>query len=179
MGVTVSRRSAAGGALRQPLRGVYPGSSSSFPTWAACQARLPVRMGGLGLTRQGTVDRGGIAEAACVGSWSLVWGPARRLCPQVLGDVDITTSEAPCLKEFREAHAKLLKVHARMDGAWALWDKNVYDYDKEGEGHHCFHPAGLPPRHTLLPISETGSDSDFLQHAQRRWSHRSCTTRSG
>ncbi|MEC7725785.1 MAG: hypothetical protein VYD05_09750, partial [Planctomycetota bacterium] len=26
------------------------------------------------------------------------------------------------------------------------------------------------PRHTLLPISETGSDSDFLQHAQRRWS---------
>ena len=125
------------------------------------------------------MDRGGIAEAACVGSWSLVWGPARRLCPQVLGDVDITTSEAPCLKEFREAHSKLLKVHARMEGAWALWDKNVYDYDKEGEGHHCFHPAGLPPRHTLLPISETGSDSDFLQHAQRRWSHRSCTTRSG
>ena len=34
MGVTVSRRSAAGGALRQPLHGVYPASLASSATWA-------------------------------------------------------------------------------------------------------------------------------------------------
>ena len=39
---------------------------------------------------------------------------------------------------------------------------------------HCvwcgFHPARLPPAHKLLPISEFGSTSDYLQNAQRLWS---------
>ena len=48
------------------------------------QARLPVRMGGCGLTAQA-----GIADAACVGSWALIWRPMQRLCPQHFACVEI------------------------------------------------------------------------------------------
>ena len=56
-----------------------------------------------------------------------------------------------------------------MEALHASWDSLYYDFDKEGEGHTRFHPRGLPPRHTLLPLADFGSDSDFLEHAQRRW----------
>eukprot|EP00966_Prymnesium_polylepis_P144793 3343446-Prymnesium_polylepis.1 len=49
---------------------------------AAQQARLPVRMGGCGLTSQAS-----ISGAACVGSWALVWRPMRRLAPQLFAGI--------------------------------------------------------------------------------------------
>ena len=33
-----------------------------------------------------------------------------------------------------------------------------------------FHPSGLPPSKTLVPLAEMGSESEFLQNAQRRYS---------
>ena len=62
----------------------------------------------------------------------------------------------------RESRGRRKHLHAS-------WDSLYYDFDKEGEGHTRFHPRGLPPRHTLLPLADFGSDSDFLEHAQRRW----------
>ena len=61
-------------------------------------------------------------------------------------------------------------MHQRVDDTWSLWSASYVFYDKEGEGHERFHPTGLPPRRQLLPIAEMGSGSEFLQHAQRRWS---------
>ena len=52
---------------------------------AVAQARLPVRLGGLGLTSM--VD---VTPAACVGSWALCWGPLQRLCPHLFGALDLS-----------------------------------------------------------------------------------------
>ena len=46
----------------------------------------------------------------------------------------------------------------------------IFDFDKAGESHHAFHPSGLAKSKELLPLSRFGTDDDFLQHAQRRWS---------
>ena len=70
---------------------------------------------------------------------------------------------------LREAHAHLVEVHRRIELVYAGFDR-TYDYDREGESHTRFHPSHLPPAHTLLPISEMGSENDYLEHAQRRWS---------
>ena len=49
------------------------------------------------------------------------------------------------------------------------YDK-VYDFDRNGESHARFHPTHLPPAHTLVPLAEMGSETEYLKHAQRRWS---------
>eukprot|EP00964_Phaeocystis_antarctica_P148010 scaffold114750_cov86-Phaeocystis_antarctica.AAC.1 len=54
---------------------------------AEAQARLPVRLGGCGLSKQSS-----IADAACVGSWALVWRPMQQLCPQLFGGIDLATA---------------------------------------------------------------------------------------
>ena len=134
---------------------------------AAEQARLPVGLGGCGLTAQAS-----IAGAACVGSWSLVWRPMQQLLPQLFAGVDIATEHAPCFRELRRAHAELLAVHKRVAGVYRTWDAlgEYYDYDKEGEGHRRYHPACLPRRHQLLPVAAMGSENEYNQHAQRRYS---------
>ena len=85
---------------------------------AVAQARLPTRMGGLGLTSQAA-----IAPAACVGSWALVWRRMRDLCPQLFGDVDggsrilwlpmtEATKEADC-RAYLVTHAEGLIANLR------------------------------------------------------------------
>jgi hypothetical protein len=49
-------------------------------------------------------------------------------------------------------------------------DLHLVDFTKDGEAHYAFHPKGLPPANTLLPLSEFGSDSKLLHSAQRRYS---------
>jgi hypothetical protein len=93
----------------------------------------------------------------------------QRLNPHLFGGVDLASSSLPAVVELQQAHASLLETHRRVEKLHAAWDEIYYDFDKEGEGHARFHPSGLPPRHTLLPLAEMGSDSEFLQHAQRRW----------
>ena len=134
-----------------------PGQSSR----AVMQARLPVNMGGMGLTSQSL-----IADAATIGSWALCWRPMCRLCPQLFGDVDISTSSLRPLRELRQAHQRTLEVHRRVELTYAEWDAAYYDYNKDGEGCARFHPANLPPRHTMVPISEFSAATQFLQHAK-------------
>ena len=133
------------------------------------QARLKVKMGGCGLTSQAD-----IADAACVGSWALIFRPMRRLCPQLFAQFDLETAPQQVAAEVRAAHARLLEKHRRVAGVYAepQWDPKgpYYDYDTAGEGHHRFHPEGLPDRKELLPLSKFGTDEDFLKHAQRRFS---------
>ena len=129
------------------------------------QARLPVRLGGLGLTSQAR-----IAAAACVGSWALIWRPMQQLCPQLFAGVELSTAPQQVYQELRRAHAQLSKDHAAISAAWSKWDKLTHDYDKAGESHHAFHPSGLAKTKELLPLARFGADDDFLKNAQRRWS---------
>ena len=129
------------------------------------QARLTVPLGGMGL-----VSQSGISRAACVGSWALVWRPMQLLCPQLFANVDIATSDLRALRELRQAHGELLEVHARVAGTYDLWDATYYDYDKDGEGCTRFHPAELPPRRQLQPLSEMSCNSDLNVMAQATWS---------
>ena len=132
---------------------------------ALTQARLPVKLGGLGLTSQEA-----IAPAAVVGTWALCWGQMQRLCPQLCADVDITTSQLPAFVELRAVHRELMAQHRIVQGIYDLWDAQIYDIDREGESHTRYHPAGLTPAKRLLPLAEFGSKSEFLQHAQRLYS---------
>ena len=111
-----------------------------------------------------------IAGAAVVGTWSLCWRPLCLFFPQLFDDVDISTSTLPPLVEMRGCHKELLTLHAKVDTVYSTWDSIYYDYDKDGEGHCRFHPTGLVPRAHLLPISEMGSTSKHLEHAQRQYS---------
>ena len=132
---------------------------------ARSQVRLPVKLGGLGLTSM--VD---IAPAARIGTWALCWRPMQRLCPQLFGDVDIVESAAPSIIELGTAHRELMELWRRTDATYKTFDNKIFDYDKEGESHHRFHPEYLPQRHQLPAIAEFASESDHLQHAQRTWS---------
>ena len=53
---------------------------------------------------------------------------------------------------------------------YAEYDRQVYDYCREGLAHYRFHPDGLPARETLLPLAAFDSDREHLQNAQRRFS---------
>ena len=85
---------------------------------------------------------------------------------------DLETAPQQVAAEVRAAHARLLEKHRRVAGVYAepQWRGPYYDYDTAGEGHHRFHPDGLPDRKELLPLSKFGTDEDFLKHAQRRFS---------
>ena len=132
---------------------------------ACAQMRLPVKMGGMGVTSMVA-----IAPAARVGSWALCWRPLQRLCPRLFGDIDITESAAPSLVELRGVHAELMEQWRRVQGVYGDIDQRIFDYDKEGESHMCFHPQHLPARHQLVTVAEFASESDYLQNAQRTWS---------
>ena len=139
---------------------------------AARQARLPVKMGGCGLTEQAA-----IAGAACVGSWALTWRPMQQLAPQLFGGVDLDTAPEPVFGELRRAHAGLMEAHARVSGVHNIWDATYFDYDKDGEGCTRYHPTGLAKHKELLPLNSFGTDDDYLQSAQRKYSsviHHSC-----
>ena len=138
------------------------------------QARLPVRMGGLGLTEQDA-----IRPAAWIGTWALVWRTMRQLHAP-FAELSIAThgsdghagsgGERSLFGELRHAHAKLVGEQARVQREYDRFDTLTYDYDKRGNSHTRFHPTGLPPAHTLLPIDAFGSDSKYLETAQRRYS---------
>jgi hypothetical protein len=129
------------------------------------QARLPVKMGGLGLTSMtATLD------AACVGKWALCWHQMRRLCPQLFAHVDVAASPLPALRELRSAHKRLQDKWMRMDGIYREIDSSIYDYDKFGEAHRAYRPPYLPGQHKLEPITAFGLSSKFHFGAQREYS---------
>ena len=105
-----------------------------------------MRLGGCGLTKQSS-----IAEAACVGSWALVWRPMQQLCPQLFGGVDLATAPQEAFVELQRAHARLMEAHARVAGVWERWDHDIYDYNTDGETEL----QGLPPRATCEAAGAT------------------------
>ena len=129
------------------------------------QARLPVKMGGLGVTPQAA-----IADAACVGSWALIWRPMQQLCPQLFAGVELEKAPQPAFKELRAAKERLMETHRRVAAVHSHWDTTYFDYDKDGEGCSQFHPDGLPKAKELLPLSQYGTDDDKLQGVQRKYS---------
>ena len=60
--------------------------------------------------------------------------------------------------------------YERGVSTYERYDRQVYDYCREGLAHYRFHPEGLPERDTLLPLAAFDSGRDHLQHAQRRFS---------
>jgi hypothetical protein len=123
---------------------------------AVQQARLPVKMGGLGLTAMSDT-----LDAACVGSWALCWHQMKEMCPQLFAHMDIVAYPLPAFKELRAAHATLQTTRRRMDAIYREIDAAYYDYDKAGEGHTQFHPEHLPPAHKLEPLTAYSERSKF------------------
>ena len=69
------------------------------------QARLPVNMGGMGLT-----SAEDIRGAAWVGTWALVTRPIREL-HRPFADLDVSTAPGECFDELRVAHTELVSNH--------------------------------------------------------------------
>ena len=82
---------------------ISAGATHAERSRAVQQARLPVKMGGLGLTSMAET-----LDAACVGSWALCWHQMVAMCPQLFAHVDIATYPLPAFKELRAAHKVLL-----------------------------------------------------------------------
>jgi hypothetical protein len=141
------------------------GCSPAAAGQAIRQARLPVKMGGAGLTSMQA-----IAPAACVGSWQLVWRPLQTLCPGLFAGVDPARHHVPALRQLQRDHTDLMQRANRVRTVHDTWDAAYFDYDHAGNGHGRFHPSGLPPHSHLSPLSELGSASKHHQHAQRTWS---------
>ena len=140
------------------------------------QARLPVRMGGLGVTPMFA-----IRPAAWIGSFALCWRPILNMFPSLAGVAlvgpdggDEGGSSLSAVRALRAAYRGVLAGHADVTATYVLFDSRRHDFDVEGEPRLLFHPNGLPPAKTILPLSEYGSPSitasKLLQHAQRRLS---------
>ena len=142
------------------------------PRWrvAVQQARLPVRMGGMGLTS--AMD---IREAAWVGTWALVTRPIREL-HEPFRDLDVALAPGERFDELREAHKRLRALRDEVGKTWREWDGRTLYQDVVGPfketkavGRRRYHPPKLTPAAELLPLPEFSSTSEFLQQAQRRY----------
>ena len=135
---------------------------------ALAQARLPVKLGGMGLTSMEA-----IRPSAWVGTWALVWEPCRRF-HEPFRSLDITDTTQPVFAEVQSAHADLLVRHKRVAAAYDGFDKTVFDYCKEGLAHYQFHPKGLPKADQFLPLALFGASDTKLKtvqaQAQRKYS---------
>ena len=110
-----------------------------------------------------------------MGTWALVWTPLRKL-HEPFRTVDITRESSegfeqlPIFAELQAAHASLMARYERVAADYGRYDRQVFDFCKEGLAHYKFHPEGLPERDTLLPLAAFDSGREHLQNAQRRFS---------
>ena len=134
--------------------------------FAVMQARLPVKLGGMGLTSMMDIQR-----SAWVGSWALCWEPMQRLHVPFRA-ISLEVSALPHIVSLRAAHAASLADHARVVAAYAELDTamHAYSFDKEGNVNARFHPEHFVPADELVPIRDFTSGSEFLKQAQRRHS---------
>jgi hypothetical protein len=134
---------------------------------ALAQARLPVKMGGMGLTSMTQ-----IRPAAVVGTWALCFEPLVRMCPQAAGGLNLggpTADLSPCLRELVSVHSTLVEAHGAISRRYAGRASGFASYDVHGRGYKRYSPFGLPPANTLIPVSEFVSKSVHLHHAQCRY----------
>ena len=163
--------------VSEALCGVFgtTGATAMEVELALMQARLPVKLGGCGMTSMED-----IAGPACIGSWALCWPRLAHVDSSKRFDlphapyagIDLLTSELEIVAQLREAHRQSLDSHAFVAGEYAALDRRLHDYafDKEGRQQPRFHPDGLVSAEELAPLSAFGTDSEFLTHAQRRHS---------
>ena len=59
--------------------------------------------------------------------------------------------------------------YERVSADYERYDRQVFDFCKEGLAHYKFHPEGLPERDTLLPLAAFDSGREHLQNARRRF----------
>ena len=76
----------------------------------------------------------------------------------------------PIFLELQAAHASLMARYEHVAATYERYDRQVYDFCKEGLAHYRFHPDCLPERETLLPLAAFDSGREHLQNAQRRFS---------
>ena len=90
-------------------------SSTAQRRAALQQARLPVKLGGAGLTSMSA-----ITDAAVVGSWCLCWEPIARLCPQLARGIDLgAAAVAASAVAAAEAAAGQAEAEAAVEQALA------------------------------------------------------------
>ena len=124
------------------------------------QARLPVKMGGMGITSMEQVR-----PAAWVGSWALTWPTLRRLHAP-FGSVLITAPTAGSdFAELQQCHGDLLARHERVARVYTVYDRIILDRTRDMEPHFQFHPPGLTPREELLPLTAFERPHEFHEHA--------------
>ena len=139
------------------------------------QARLPMRLGGLGLT-----SAAGQADAAWCGSWALCWSRMQRFFP-ALAAIDLTTAEPraaaaaaaaaapgeaaapsprlPSLVSLRDAHARLMARRDEVDTAFKGIDAAAAAVPVPRPGRRvpadlAYHPKGLPPAGALPSLTQ-------------------------
>ena len=137
------------------------------------QARLPVNMGGMGLT-----SAEDIRGAAWVGTWALVTRPIREL-HRPFADLDVSTAPGEGFDELREAHTQLVSRHDLTDKCQRSWRTRVVCREvvspgtaineAKAEPRFRFYPHGLTPAAELLPLAQFSSTNEFLHQAQRRY----------
>jgi hypothetical protein len=146
----------------------------SHPAGPLCQdlalqpARLPVKMGGMGLTSMVS-----ISPAAVVGTWTLCWETLQRLCPQVVRSIDLggpPDDLPPSLAELAGVRAERVEQHAAVASRYAAASKCVCLPQQARRWVRRLPPV-RPPRGRDPPsLVQYGSKSKHLQHAQRRYS---------
>jgi hypothetical protein len=129
------------------------------------QARLPVKLGGMGITSMEQVR-----PAAWIGSWALTWPTLRRLHAPFRSMLITSPSAGRDFKELQQCHGDLLARHTRVAKVYAEYDRIVLDWTRDLEPHFRFHPQGLTPREELLPLTAFERPHEFHEHAQKRWS---------
>ena len=119
------------------------------------QARLPVKLGGLGLTSMAAIRR-----AAWVGTWALVWTPLRQLHAPFRA-VDITAESAADFQqlsiftELQDAHSTLLDDYDHVARTYEQYDRQVSSTTARRASHITsdFTPTASP---TATPTSKEG-----------------------
>ena len=131
-------------ALYKLVGGARVGAAGTCWERARKQARLPVKMGGMGLTS--AVD---IREPAWIGTWALVAGPMRHLHAP-FRDLDVSKAPGSDFDELRAAHDRLKKEHGEIAATWKEWDgKTKAEYFDLVGG-----TTGRPPEVEVEPWDE-------------------------
>ena len=133
------------------------------------QARLPVDMGGMGITSMEE-----IRDAAWVGSWALTWPMLRQLhapFQEVLIAAPSTEGfeQTRDFTELQRCHGGLLARHRRVQRIYREYDNEIKEYTRRGDEDFQFHPAGLTPSEELLPLTAFEMEHEYHKHAQKRW----------
>ena len=142
-------------ALYKLVGGARVGAAGTCWERARKQARLPVKMGGMGLTS--AVD---IREPAWIGTWALVAGPMRHLHAP-FRDLDVSKAPGADFDELRAAHDRLKKEHGEITATWKEWDDKT-----RAEYFDLVGGTSRPPDVEVEPWDEPGEGEKLRASAR-------------